>query len=258
MPKNNSLFKLATKLVMKAMSSNNSNKASSKSSGADWRSLLQQAAKTLASQPASTDQRRQPVGSAPAAKVWSAPLSRTDRAAIAHYDYLVKTASPAALERIHQEAFARLTPQQRMAVESRMRQELPEADRPQSSTPNDLASAASRAEGKRPGVMRGLLARAGGGPGTAGAVMAGSLLVGVAGGALMSLAAAPLLEQAMSQGVDFEALAGAVDLAAISGSVEGFASGAGEYASGVGEQATAVGDSFQNLGGFSIRDFFNR
>ncbi len=53
---------------------------------------------------------------------------------------------PQRVEQIHREAFARLTPEQRTLVEVRMRQELEPGERPRSSSPDDLARAAGRAE----------------------------------------------------------------------------------------------------------------
>ena len=86
-----------------------------------------------------------------------AAASDADRAAIARYDYLLQTADPQSVEQIHRDAFARLTPQQRTLVEERMRDELAPGERPRSSSPDDLARAAGRAEAMRPGRMRGLL-----------------------------------------------------------------------------------------------------
>ena len=179
-----------------------------------------------------------------------------DRAAIARYDYLMQTADPQQIERIHQEAFARLTPAQRAQIEARMRAELPPYEQPASAAPADLARAAARSEAMQPGRMRGLLARAGGTAALAGAgVAAGGMLAVVAGGAVLSAVAAPLLEQAAGFGVDFDAIAQGVDLDAVTG---GAMDAAGEQLSGVGEQVSGFGDVLSDFGLPGLGDFFGR
>ncbi|MEV7692810.1 cation-transporting ATPase [Microbacterium sp. NPDC089189] len=198
-----------------------------------------------------------------------------DRQAIARYDYLLQTADPHQVELVHREAFARLTPAQRAQVQARMQSELPAHEQPRSADPADLARAGARAEAQRPGVLRGLLARAGGGRGGRGALAGagigaagavGGVLAAVAGGAVMSAVAAPLLEQAMGMGIDFDQIASGIDLDQIAGGVEGFAGGveglaggAGEYASGLGEQVSGIGEQLSN--GFELPglgDLFGR
>lgn len=258
------LIRLASQAIKKATSTGSSG---SGSSGTDWRAIVRKTAETLTgdgrpgsqpgSQPAGSPGfgagpgigNPQPGSAAPAA----------DAAAIARYDYLVRTADPANLERMHQEAFGSLTPAQRDAVEKRMREELPAHERPQTATSQDLARAATRAESMRPGRMRGLLARAGTGAAViGGAGLAGGLLAGVAGGAVASAAAAPLLDQAANLGVDFDALANTLDVGSIADSFGGFASGAGEAVSGMTEQAGSFADKLGNLGGFPFGDLFKR
>ena len=197
--------------------------------------------------------------------------SDADRAAIARYDYLLQTADPQRIEQIHRDAFARLTPQQRELVEERMRDELAPGERPRSSSPDDLARAAGRAEAMRPGRMRGLLSRVRGGGAGGAAVMAGGAAVGVlgavAGGAVLSSVAGPLVEQAAGLGVDFTALAEGVDLEALASGVDigGFTGGAeelmgsaGEAVSGLGETATGWGEKLGDLGIPGIGDIFGR
>ncbi|CAL4860403.1 hypothetical protein MMM2322_02083 [Microbacterium sp. MM2322] len=191
----------------------------------------------------------------------TADLSPADRQAIARYDYLLQTADPHQVEQIHQEAFARLTPEQRAHLEARMAAELPPHERPRSSSPSDLARAAARGEATRPGMLKGLLARAGGGRGASrlaggAAIGAGVGILGaVAGGAILTSVAGPLLAQAAGLGVDFDALAQGVDLEGV----------AGEAVSGIGEQVTGMGDQVagfgENLGGFGLPgldDIFGR
>ncbi|WP_091231438.1 hypothetical protein [Microbacterium sp. 3J1] len=227
----------------------------------------------------------------PPARSTSAGLgSDADRAAIARYDYLMQTADPHRVEQIHREAFARLTPAQRAQVQERMNVELGPAERPASSSPDDLARAAGRTEAASPGRMRGLLSRIRGeghgggsrgrsgfgGIGAAGAV--GGAAVGVLGvvaaGAVASSVAGPLLEQASGLGVDFDAVAQGIDLEAVgsgvgfdgltgvadglSGAAEGVVGSAGEAVSGLGETASGWGEKLGDLGIPGIGDLFGR
>lgn len=225
-----------------------------------------------AAPPASADPYAPPPapGAGGATRAGSA-ASDADRAAIARYDYLLQTADPQRIEQIHRDAFARLTPQQRELVEERMRDELAPGKRPRSSSPDDLARAAGRAEAMRPGRMRGLLSRVRGGGAGGAAVMAGGAAVGVlgavAGGAVLSAVATPILEQAAGLGVDFSALAEGVDLEALASGVDigGFTGGAeelmgfaGEAVSGLGETATGWGEKLGDLGIPGIGDIFGR
>ena len=222
----------------------------------DWRDMVRKAADTITG-----DGRTASAASTPApVRSAAAPVSPDDRAAIARYDYLLQTADPAAIEQVHREAFERLTPAQREQIEQRMRAELPEHERPRSSEPADLARTATRAEVSRPGMLKGLLARVGGRGGrsslTGGAaagvgVAAGGMLAAVAGGAILSSVAAPLLDQAPNIGVDFDALGGALNL-------EGLTGGLGESVSGLGEQVSGLGEQ---VGGWNLPgldDFLGR
>lgn len=208
-----------------------------------------------------------PTPPAPAAG-GASDVSAADRAAIARYDYLLQTADPHRIEQIHREAFARLTPSQRAHVDARMRAELPVEERPRSSSADDLARAAGRAEAMQPGRLRGLLSRARGG---GAAVAAGGAAVGllgvVAGGAVVSTVAAPLLEQAaglgvdfdaLAQGIDLDALASGVDIDALAGGADEMLGSAGEAVSGLGETATGWGERLGDLGIPGIGDILGR
>lgn len=197
--------------------------------------------------------------------------SESDRAAIARYDYLLQTADPQRIEQIHREAFARLTPEQRALVEGRMREELAPGERPRSSSPDDLARAAGRAEAMNPGRMRGLLSRVRTAGAGGAAVAAGGAAVGilgaVAGGAVLSTVAGPLLEQAadigvdfgaMAEGLDLESLAAGVDVDALAGGAGDLLGSAGEAATGLGDAATGWGERLGDLGIPGIGDIFGR
>jgi hypothetical protein len=251
------LFDLASKAVDKASSSGAGQRPASGSrsaagGGRDWRDMVRSAADAV------TGDRRAdapdspapaPAGDArnryapPPAGGSSETLSADDRAAIARYDYLLRTADPDRVEQMHREAFGRLTPAQRAHVRARMDAELAPHERPLSDRPDDLARTAARAEAARPGRMSGLLAKAGrGGLSGAGVVGAGGLLAAVAGGAVLSAVAAPLLDHAGQMGVDFAGLAEGVDLATLA---EG--SGVGEWVGGAQDAVTGIGDQ---VGGF--------
>lgn len=197
--------------------------------------------------------------------------SEADRAAIARYDYLLQTADPQRVEQIHREAFARLTPQQRQLVEARMRDEFAPDERPRSSSPEDLARAAGRAEAMRPGRMRGLLSRVRGAGAGGAAVAAGGAAVGllgvVAGGAVLSTVAGPLLEQAANIGIDFgalaegldvESLAAGIDVESLAGGAGDLMGSAGDAVSGLGETAGGWGERLGDLGIPGIGDLFGR
>lgn len=194
--------------------------------------------------------------------------SDADRAAIARYDYLLQTAQPHQIEQIHRDAFARLTPEQRVQVQDRMRVDLEPHEQPASASPEHLARAAGRAEAARPGRVRTLLSRVRG-RGAASAVggAAVGVLGAVAGGAVLSAVGAPLLEQAsnlgvdftaLAEGVDLEALAGGFDVEGLSGAADGLVGSAGEAVSGLGDSASEWGERLGDLGLPGIRDLFGR
>ena len=292
------LIGLATDALDKSAGSGRSDHSAGGSRSTDWGGMLRGAVdavrspadgapRTAQSAPrAAADPYAPPVsgarsgaaGSTRPGEAYAPPAARSsnagsdaDRAAIARYDYLLQTADPHRVEQIHREAFARLSPEQRTLVEARMRQELEPGERPRSSAPDDLARAAGRAEALRPGRMRGLLSRVRGAGAGGTAVAAGGAAVGllgvVAGGAVLSTVAGPLLEQAANIGVDFGALAEGVDLESLAAGidVESIAGGAGdlmgsagEAASGLGEAATGWGDRLGDLGIPGIGDLFGR
>ncbi len=265
------LVSLASKAVEKASSSRPSGSAG----GTDWRDMVRSAADAVTGD-------RRPAASAPsavpgrgryappAAAGSSAALSDADRASIARYDYLLRTADPDRVEQLHREAFARLTPAQRAHVRERMDADLGPHERPRSDSPDDLARTAARAEAARPGRMSTLLARAGrGGLVGAGVVGAGGLLAAVAGGAVLSAVAAPLLAQAgqmgvdfagMAEGVDLESLAAGVDLTSLTeGSPLGeWAGGAQDAVTGFGDQVSGFGESLSNVDLPGFGDFLGR
>lgn len=111
-----------------------------------------------------------------------------DERALERYRYMMQTAPPETVELAHAEAFAKLTPEQREQLLSRLVESAPEAERSlaqtaDASNPRSLARFATHAELGRPGTME----RALGGAGFAG--FGGSLLSSFAAGFLGSMVA---------------------------------------------------------------------
>ena len=109
--------------------------------------------------------------------------STEDERAIARYTYLLRTADPEDIEKVHAEAFAKLTPEQRQMVLQRLTDDLPASERPRSDQPADLARSATRAEISRPGYLQGAFGGGRGGMGGMGmgGMIAGSMLGTIAG-----------------------------------------------------------------------------
>ena len=76
----------------------------------------------------------------------------TDEQAIERYRYLLSTAPPDDIERAHEEAFARLTPEQRRTVLNRLSEFVPPTEI-RGDDPTSLARTATRAELREPGTM---------------------------------------------------------------------------------------------------------
>jgi hypothetical protein len=122
----------------------------------------------------------QPLG----ASTWGQSVGQTsrqpsDEQALARYRYMLQTAPPEALEQAHEEAFSKLTPEQRRMALEQLAQATPENERAAlADDPRTLARAATRAEMRQPGTMERTFG--GGGMGMGG-MMAGGLLTGIAG-----------------------------------------------------------------------------
>ena len=91
--------------------------------------------------------------------------SSEDERAIARYRYLLRTAPPEDIEKVHAEAFAKLSPEQRQMVLQRLTEDLPESERPRTDQPADLARSATRAEMRQPGYLQGAFGGGRGGMG---------------------------------------------------------------------------------------------
>jgi hypothetical protein len=84
----------------------------------------------------------------------TAPAASTeDERALERYRYLVRTAPPDRIEQAHEEAFAKLTPQQRRLALEQLAREAPDEARGAGDDPRSLARTATRAELRRPGTV---------------------------------------------------------------------------------------------------------
>jgi hypothetical protein len=129
--------------------------------------------------------------------------TETDEQAIERYRYLLRTAPPDAIEQAHEEAFSRLTPDQRRIVLDQLSSVSTEAEmRTASDDPRGLARLATRAEVRQPGVLERLFGSVRGGPGAGmgggmgfGGMIAGSLLGSIAGTVIGSAIAHSFFDQ---------------------------------------------------------------
>ena len=76
-----------------------------------------------------------------------------DNQAVERYRYLLRTAPPDDIERAHEEAFERLTPEQRAQVLRELSQEVPPSEVPSGDDAGSLARMATRAEMREPGTL---------------------------------------------------------------------------------------------------------
>jgi len=100
-----------------------------------------------------------------------------DEYAVDRYRYLLRTAPPEQVEQVHEEAFAKLTPEQRRILHEQLTAAVMVEDRPADDEPATLARSATRAELRQPGTMENVLAAgpAGGAFGGFGSSMLGTI-----------------------------------------------------------------------------------
>lgn len=131
-----------------------------------------------------------------------------DEIAVERYRYLLRTAPPETLEQVHEEAFSKLTPDQRNMVYTQLKTEAPAGEAPVSAEPRALAVAATRSEMREPGTMERAFGNSGQMPGF-GSMFASSMLGSIAGyvvaSALVSTLLPPMdpgMDSAMDPGAD--------------------------------------------------------
>ena len=104
-----------------------------------------------------------------------------DEVAIERYRYLLRTAPPEAIEQVHEDAFAKLTPEQRHMVFNRLVEDAPRGEAPTADDPRSLAVSATRSEMRQPGTLERSFSNVSpAGPGF-GSMFASSLLGNIAG-----------------------------------------------------------------------------
>jgi hypothetical protein len=114
----------------------------------------------------------------------SAPERSEDEIAVERYRYLLRTAPPETIEQVHEEAFTKLTPDQRHLLFEQLSQNAPAGDQPRGEDAHSLAQSATRSELRQPGTLERSFDGAGrGGAGGMGfgSMVASSLLGTVAG-----------------------------------------------------------------------------
>ncbi|HEV7567508.1 MAG TPA: hypothetical protein VGO31_16295 [Microbacteriaceae bacterium] len=111
----------------------------------------------------------------------TAPQRSEDEIAVERYQYLLRTAPPETIEKVHIEAFSKLTPEQRDILFQRLSENASPAERPADAQPATLAQAATRAEFQQPGTMTRTLGGGGLGGPSFGSMFGSSLLGTVAG-----------------------------------------------------------------------------
>ena len=107
-----------------------------------------------------------------------------DEIAVERYRYLLRTAPPETIETVHEEAFSKLTPEQRKLLFTQLSADAPAGDAPTGDDPRSLAVSATRSEMRQPGTMVRALgggANTGNGAPGFGSMFASSLLGSVAG-----------------------------------------------------------------------------
>jgi len=91
----------------------------------------------------------------------------TDEQALARYRYMLQTAPPEDIERAHEEAFGRLTPDQRRQALEALAKVVPPGEI-RGDDPASLARTATRAEIRQPGTIERAWGGSGAGPGLGG------------------------------------------------------------------------------------------
>ena len=115
----------------------------------------------------------------PAPRPAPAPQRSDDDIAVERYEYLLRTAPPETIERVHTEAFGKLTPEQRDLLFARLSENPNPTERPADAAPDTLAKAATRTELQQPGT---LTREFGGQGGMSFGGMVGSSLLGTVAG----------------------------------------------------------------------------
>jgi hypothetical protein len=180
-----------------------------------------------------------------------------DEIAVERYRYLLRTAPPDAIEQVHEEAFAKLTPEQRQMVFEELKAGAAPTDRPMYDDPRSLARAATRSELRQPGFLERTFGGGYGGYGgggymrsgpSFGSMLGGSLLGSVAGVVIGSAIADALMPGIGDLGNDM--FAGGADLGGYDGGYDGGGYDGGVDQSGFDGGSGGGGDFFGGGGDF--------
>lgn len=169
-----------------------------------------------------------------------------DAQALERYRYMLATAPPEDIERAHEEAFARLTPEQRREALQALAQHVPPGE-VRGDDPASLARAATRAEVRAPGTIERAWGGAGGG---AGFGLGSWFMTTLAASFIGTAIAQSLLANDSGAGADGDAAADGDATADADSSIEADSGDAGgDYSSGdVG--SGDLGGDFGDFGGF--------
>ena len=177
-----------------------------------------------------------------------------DERAVARYRYLLRTAPPEELERVHAQAFARLTPEQRGQVLAELSRDLPPGERATGDDPQSLARTATRAELRQPGYLEQTFSRGrfGGGMGMGGMGM-GRTIMGSMMGTIAGVVIGSAIAGALFDGYDSSPEAAEAGDTGDAGAADG-GDQAGDAGSGDAQQASADGGDYGG-GDFGGGDF---
>jgi hypothetical protein len=125
-----------------------------------------------------------------------------DQQAVERYRYMLRTAPPDDIERAHEEAFGKLTEEQRAQVLRELSAEVPPSEVPSGDDPGSLARMATRAEMGEPGTLERTFSRMPG-PG-----LGGMFLSTMAGVFVGTAIASAVFEGSEDAGMDDGAEAG--------------------------------------------------
>jgi len=131
-----------------------------------------------------------------------------DEVAIERYRYLLRTAPPEAIEQVHEEAFAKLTPEQRHMVFNQLVADAPRGEAPTADDPRSLAVSATRSEMRQPGTLERSFSNVSPAGPTFGSMFASSLLGNIAGYFIISSMMSAFMPADMGSGESDAAASG--------------------------------------------------
>jgi len=204
-------------------------------------------------------------------KVRAASAARSqDEIAVERYRYLLRTAPPETIEKVHEEAFSQLSAEQRKMLFSQLSAGAPRGEAPQADDAHSLAVSATRSEMRQPGTMEKSLtnvgaanAQAGGSAGGAapgfGSMFGSSLLGSIAGYVIASTMMSAFLPNPVASDAassESNEVSSDADDAAGDGGVDSGADSSGEYASADGGfDGSGMGDGMGDAGFGDFGDF---